>query len=291
MGMRALTTVVAVLVWWAASAIAAEQASTLGAVVVTIWIDDAPGRHPVVIFSHGFHGCATQSRFLTEGLAASGYLVIAPNHRDATCDGGSSHWSDPPEEKLGRPELWTDTVYRDRADDIFHIVDALRSGGPLGDRADLSLLALAGHSLGGYTVLGLAGAWPSWKGLQVKAVLALSPYSQPFIRQGTLAGLTAPVMYQGGTLDLGITPGVARVSGAYDQSPKPKYSIEFAGAGHLAWTNINPKFQGSILAYSRAFLDHYVKGVPASAALTRRDDDVHLLKWSSELGDSDSQKP
>jgi Platelet-activating factor acetylhydrolase, isoform II len=51
---------------------------------VSIWL---PGRGypppwPLIIFSHGFHGCATQSVFLTEALAADGYAVFAPNHRD-----------------------------------------------------------------------------------------------------------------------------------------------------------------------------------------------------------------
>src|ERR1700733_2124126 len=40
---------------------------------------------PVVVFSHGFGGCNTQSVFLMEALANAGYLVVAPNHADASC--------------------------------------------------------------------------------------------------------------------------------------------------------------------------------------------------------------
>ena len=44
------------------------------------------------------------------------------------------------------------------------------------------------------------------------ALLALSPYVQPFLVRGTPAGLGAPVMYHGGTLDFGITPALHRES-------------------------------------------------------------------------------
>jgi dienelactone hydrolase len=52
-----------------------------------VWIPDADAaaRWPVVVFSHGLFECANQSRFITEGIAAAGYLVIAPNHADAIC--------------------------------------------------------------------------------------------------------------------------------------------------------------------------------------------------------------
>ena len=43
---------------------------------------------PLILFSHGFHGCNTQSTFLMSTFAKAGYLVIAPNHKDAVCGGG-----------------------------------------------------------------------------------------------------------------------------------------------------------------------------------------------------------
>ena len=46
--------------------------------------------------------------------------------------------------------------------------------------------ALVGHSLGGYTVLGVGGGWAHWKDPRVKAILALSPYAAPFINKETL---------------------------------------------------------------------------------------------------------
>src|SRR5437879_824972 len=173
-----------------------------------------------------------------QAFAAAGYLVFAPNHADATCHGGHARWRDAPELPFRSPDDWNDSTYRDRADDIRRLIDVIRSDQRFRDRADLSRLGLAGHSLGGYTVLGLAGAWPSWKLGGVKAVLALSPYGQPFVRHKTLAQLSAPVMYQGGTWDFGITPSINKSMGAYEQSPAPKYYVGFTRATHFAWTNI-----------------------------------------------------
>jgi predicted dienelactone hydrolase len=120
--------------------------------------------------------------------------------------------------------------------------------------------------------LGVAGAWPSWKDNRIKAVLAMSPFCSPFVDHGDLAAMRVPVMYQGGTRDLGVTPTVKRLNGAYDHSSSPKYYVEFDGAGHLAWTNMKTGYQEMINNYSVAFFNHYLK---ASDGNTR--DDLKML--------------
>jgi pimeloyl-ACP methyl ester carboxylesterase len=281
-------TFVALLLWMAA-ADAAQNSIKLGGLDVTVWSQEpaAGAPQPVVIFSHGFHGCATQSKFLMEALAAAGYLVFAPNHRDATCQGGSATWMQKPEIPFTELEKWNPSSYRDRGEDIRRLIDAIRTDPRYRTRADLSRLALAGHSLGGYTVLGLGGAWPSWKLDGVKAVLALSPYTQPFSAQKTLGGLSAPVMYQGGTWDLGVTPTVHKAMGSYEQSSAPKYYVEFDKIGHFAWTDAGlATARGGIVAYSLAFLNHYVKGDPANPQLTTKSPGVAVFRYASELGSS-----
>jgi predicted dienelactone hydrolase len=271
---------------------AAERAITAAGLAVTVWQPDRePGEKlPVIVFSHGFHGCATQSRFLATAFAASGYVVFAPNHRDATCAGGSGRLIDRPAVPFAEPRAWDETTYRDRGEDIRRLVAALAADATWQERVDWSRLGLAGHSLGGYTVLGLGGAWPGWKLGGVKAVLALSPYAQPFVAHQTLQGLAAPVMYQGGTRDLGITPALARPMGAYDQSPMPKYFVEFDRAGHLAWADIPSPARGGIIAYSLAFIDRYVKGAKPEAVLTRAASGVAALRYASELGTGEPSK-
>jgi predicted dienelactone hydrolase len=262
---------------------AEETSVPLAGMNVTIWSDGVYNaeKHPVIVFSHGFHGCATQSRFLMEAFASHGYLVFAPNHRDASCDHGRASLLAAPQVPFGHPESWSDTTYRDREEDIRRLIDAIANDDRFAARVDLSRLGLTGHSLGGYTVLGLAGAWPSWRLGGVRAVLALSPYSQPFVVHELLGGLNAPVMYQGGTLDLGITPFLRKNAGAYEQSPTPKYYVEFDNAGHFAWTNIGQTAHGLIVAYSLAFMDHYVKGEAADPILTHTEPGVARLSSSA----------
>lgn len=250
---------------------------------VTVWRPDesTPAALPIVVFSHGFHGCATQSRFLMTALAAAGYVVVAPNHRDATCNGGNSRWLDRSEQRFGNPETWDETSFRDRADDIICLVAALKAEPAWRNLINWQHFGLVGHSLGGYTVLGLGGTWHGWKLDGVKAVLALSPYVQPFLVRQTLAGLDAPVMYQGGTLDFGITPALQKAMGAYDLSPSPKYYVELKGAGHFAWTDLRATFHDPIVAYSLAFLDRYARGSAPTPQLTEATSAVAILRYDS----------
>jgi len=277
----------ALLLWaLAMPACAGEQRVTLGSVAAVAW---TPGEAaslalPLVVFSHGSHGCATQSRFLMRAIADAGYIVVAPNHRDATCDEtGAPRPGASAEAPIARPELWSPETYRGRADDIRKAIDALRQDPAWTRRIDWRHLALAGHSLGGYTVLGLAGAWPAWRLAGVSAVLALSPYTRPFLLHRTLPDLNAPVMYQGGTRDIGLTPVVAQSGGAYALSPPPKYFVEFTDAGHLAWTDRSDEARAGIVAYAVAFLDRHVKGAPAAPVLTEVSADVARLLY--DLGD------
>jgi predicted dienelactone hydrolase len=269
----------------AASARSGETVS-LGGKRAVMWsaVAPAPAKQPVIIFSHGFRGNPRQSGFLLEALAAAGYLVLAPYHQDARERGDGAGRLARLQEKFRKPEKWSDQTYRDRAEDIRQLVAALQTDPRFRDQADLGHLGLVGHSLGGYTVLGLAGAWPDWRLNGVRAVLALSPYTQPFLTHRTLGGLTAPVMYQGGAFDFGITPALRRPQGAYDRTRPPKYYVEFSGAGHLAWTDLRTSQHQQIIAYSRAFLDHYVKGLPAAKALTQRQQGVAVWRYDSELG-------
>ena len=251
-----------------------------------------PEGYPVVLFSHGFMGCGVQSVFLTQGLARAGYFVLAPDHRDAAC--GRSHEGRiferlstiRSEEPFHSPSTWSAATYRDRGADLEAILDTiLKNKSFQGVPIDAGRIGLAGHSLGGYTVLALAGAWPSWKDHRVKAVLALSPYCTPFIAKGDLEHLNIPVMYQGGTLDFGVTPFVRRAGGAYDLTSSPKYFIELDGAGHLAWTNLNRSYQSVVNEYAIAFFDQYLKArvdVDPLAKLLGRPwpDDVKELRYA-----------
>ncbi len=242
--------------------------------------DAAPGcgRLPLVVFSHGLGGCGTQSLFFTEELARHGYVVAAPDHRDATfctVDRGTGNLRNLiPQSSLLDPKQWTPATYADRKNDLEALINALLVDPVFGDAIDSRAIGAAGHSLGGYTVVGLGGGWPGWRDGRIRAVLALSPYVQPYTVHGTLAALRVPVMYQGAPLDLGITPSLDGPKGAYAQTPAPKYFVELRTGTHLVWTGIacdkdhtvracldrpEPRL---ITAYGVAFFDRYLKGMP-----------------------------
>lgn len=266
---------------------AAEQSINLAGMDVAVWSQhrDRGAKQPVIIFSHGFHGCATQSRFLMEAFASAGYLVFAPNHRDASCHDGKAKWIERSKVPFRKARMWNETSFRDRGEDIRRLIEAIQNDDRFHQRVDWTRFGLIGHSLGGYTVLGLAGAWPSWKLSNVKAVLALSPYTQPFVLHDTLRGLSVPVMYQGGTWDYGITPVMHKSMGAYDMSPKPKYYVEFHRMGHFAWADIGRKAaRKAIIAYSVTFMNYYVKGEPPAPPLTQVLPGVAIFRYASELG-------
>jgi pimeloyl-ACP methyl ester carboxylesterase len=111
-------------------------------------------------------------------------------------------------------------------------------------------------------VLALAGGWPSRKLTPVKAALALSPYCDPFLRKGSLDRLGIPVMYQGGTRDIGITPSLKKSGGCYPKTAAPAYLVEFEGAGHFAWTDLTGNHHELINNYSIAFFDKYLRAIP-----------------------------
>jgi len=257
--MLALTALVA-----ASPAPAAELAVTLDGIEAVVWTPDAPvARAPVVVFSHGIALCATQSRYLTQAAARAGYLVVAPQHADRNCVTAGEEPGDS-EGFAGKPAvLWTDGDYRDRRDDVRKVLAAMKADERFRE-ADFARLGLVGHSLGGYTVLGLAGAWPSWKLDGVRAVVALSPYLRPFARTNGIAKLRVPVMFEGGTRDV-FTPFIA---GAYDRAAAPKAYVEFQSTSHYTWTDAGPgeaSTRDAMAAWAIAFLDRHVKGLADTA--------------------------
>lgn len=238
-------------------------------------------RFPVVVFSHGLTGCGTQSVFLTEQLARSGYVVAAPDHRDAGCsvDGTGTLKLVPPEESFFQPEQWTENTYLDRRADVQVVLDWLQRNSGFSSRIDLSRLAMVGHSLGGYTALGLAGAWPSWKDNRFKAMVLLSPYVLPYLAKNRLGDVDIPLMYQGAQFDLGVTPFVAAPTGAYYQAQPPRFFMELRGGSHFEWTvalcggtstveqclALKPNAR-LIVSYAQEFLNRYLRGDTAALA-------------------------
>lgn len=117
--------------------------------------------YPVVIFSHGSGGSRILQLYLTEHLASHGFVVIAPNHAGNTVM-----------ERVLDPDNYDDLVLDSialRPLDILRVIDfmdALNDDGDFAGQLDMEKLAVAGHSLGGYTAMSLGGANLNLAGLR-----------------------------------------------------------------------------------------------------------------------------
>ena len=242
---------------------------------------DTCPRVPLILFSHGLGGCALQSIFITEELARHGYVVAAPDHTDAGCAIGSDDLKIDnirTDNSFLAPGRWTDQSEIDRMRDLREVMRLVADDPQLGRIVDISRVGAVGHSLGGYTVVGMAGGWPAWKTPEIKAVLALSPYVAPYVENGALAHLGVPVMYQGAQFDWGITPSLEGRRGAYAMTAAPKYFAKLKGGTHFEWTNIVCAGQANVAQclahipnanaidrYGIEFLDRYLKGKPGAS--------------------------
>ena len=251
----------------------------------------APGKHPLIVFSHGYTGSGDQTIFLMEALARAGYIVAAPNHADAPAERGKQPAAMP---NFFDPNSWDSTKFFDRKEDVTALVDELIARGRdpqsfLFEHVDEALIGAAGHSLGGYTVLGLAGARPLWRERRVRAVVAYSPYAMPY-DSSALAAVAVPTMLQGGTHDWGITPFLPA---AYAKLPPPKYYLVLMNENHIAWTNLLAIGKSTIevgqsgngkwmVDYTIAFFDQHLRGQDRSALLKQQNPLLDTYRFQAE---------
>jgi predicted dienelactone hydrolase len=281
---------------WASSVFGAQQENvSFAGHTGVVWLPDGMTEtsqaYPLILFSHGWAGSATQSTYICAALADAGYIVIAPNHLDAIVgitpeqfaqDGYRQDWWNTALKSLDASaefrdtvmprffdyENWTDATERGRADDIEAALDFALNQADWKKQVDAQKIGLMGHSLGGYTVLGLAGAWPSWKDARFRCVAALAPYSNPYVYKRTLVGVNIPIFIGVGTLDPGIFPYVTDKEGTYAQIPGPKYLLTLTNATHYTWTDAAREvYRKPITESLTAFFDRYLKGEAAETIL------------------------
>ena len=259
---------------------------------------DAPAlascpRVPLVLFSHDLGGCALQSIFITEELARHGYVVAAPDHRDAGCPIGSDELKPLRTDKwFLSPEEWTDQSDVERLHDLRDTMHLIANDDALAPIVDASNVGAMGHALGGYSVLGMAGAWPAWKTSEVKAVVALSAFVEPYVVRGLLGRMGVPVMYQVARNDRDL-PRLEAENQAFRLTAPPKYFVELKDTAHFdfEWTNLQCLGQSSVAAclknkpnaaaidgYAIEFLDRRLKGKAGAVVDSDRKDVSRYLR-------------
>lgn len=140
------------MIWYPAAAGAHEQPQWIGPPASPLLSagSAAPGaapasgpRRPLVLLSHGTGGTASGLAWLGTALAAHGFVAVAVNHpgnnalEDYTVEGFSLWWL--------------------RAVDLGAVIDAMLKDKTFGSLVDPARIGAAGHSLGGYTVIAVAG--------------------------------------------------------------------------------------------------------------------------------------
>ncbi|EDZ98459.1 putative lipoprotein signal peptide [Burkholderia sp. H160] len=141
-------------IWYPADRTQPETPHDIGAPGHPIFLghaaaDDAPlsaaqPAYPLLLLSHGTGGSADSLDWLAASLAAQGYIVAGVNHpgnnalEPRTRDGFILWW--------------------ERATDLSEVLDGMLADPRFGPRVDTARIGAVGFSLGGYTVLELAGA-------------------------------------------------------------------------------------------------------------------------------------
>src|SRR5690606_22605903 len=107
-------------------------------------VSAAGDRLPLIVLSHGTGGAALTLMWLGQHLAANGFVVAAVNHHGNTAI----------EERHTAQGF---VLWWERAADLSAVIDHMLVDEALGPRIDAGRIGAAGFSLGGYTVLSLAG--------------------------------------------------------------------------------------------------------------------------------------
>lgn len=136
-----------VTVWYPAASEGntADKGSNPAFVGVTV-IPNAPplaGAHPLLVISHGYNGNWRNLSWIAAAMAAEGYIVAAPDH-----PGTTTFDQNPVKAK----KLWQ------RPHDLSRVIDFVTRSPALFGVTDKDRNAALGHSLGGWTVMSLAGA-------------------------------------------------------------------------------------------------------------------------------------
>lgn len=138
-------------VWYPADSAAIEQPQTVGPQASPLFqvgsaspgAKPAPGKFPLILLSHGTGGSAVMLGWLGTALAGHGYIAAAVNHPgnnalEPYTPAGFSLW-------------W------ERATDLTRVIDGMLADAEFGARVDSQRIAAAGFSLGGYTMIEIAG--------------------------------------------------------------------------------------------------------------------------------------
>lgn len=205
----------------------------------------APGRFPLVLFSHGLHSLPEMHAEMASRWAAAGFVVAAPAYPHTN----------------RRTDNFSRSDIRDQPADarlVIHRVGLLnaRPGDPFAGHLALDRIAAAGHSAGGYTTAGLfAPGHP----VELRAGIVISGGG---LTGASFGGPPAALLFVHGDRD-GTVP-IRRGRAAYDRTPWPKAFLTLAGQGHGSFLNPGRTGFTETMTATTDFLRWQLYGDPAA---------------------------
>ena len=222
----------------------------------------APGRFPLLIFSHGMSSLPETYLWLFEGLSARGFVVA-----------GVAHPRDNRNDKSGS---FGDAELVERTRHVRALIDGVTSDALLGSSIDAEKIGIVGHSAGGYTALLSAGGrpdfaqfvggrcrrapaqppdWPRFThdpaalpvaDRRIRAAAAMAPGFGCLFDKDSISAIHVPVRFYQADDDDVLQSGFNATAFAALFTP-PAEVVRIANAGHFIFINTCP-FIMSLLA-------------------------------------------
>jgi predicted dienelactone hydrolase len=212
---------------------------------------ESSGRHPLIVFAHGYALLpATYSRLL-DAWARAGYVVASPIFPLTSADAPRLDESD----LINQPRDVSFVISR-------LIALSARHDGVLAGKIDSTRIAVAGQSDGGVTAL--AAAYDQrFRDSRIRAAIVMS--GARLGGMGAFPQRGPPLLALQGTAD---TINAPATTGAYfSVARRPKYLVWLLGAGHLPpYTTEEPQLE-VVERVTLAFLGHYLLQRPLSVFL------------------------
>ncbi len=264
----------------------------------------ASGKYPFLAFSHGFSGSGLSSTFLTESLAARGWIVACPDHHDSHSFMRIRTGRTGEKDRSGAVNAVKEIThsspserakYMYRPEELSAVIEGMIGSEYFGEYIDNEKIAVGGHSFGGFTSLALCGTIPELFNPSIKAVLMFSTGAASYLfTEEELASVRIPSMLFMGSRERNQKRGEKTMRELSDKIfrnvSSPKYFVEIRGATHFSFSNRLTSGLGSRLLsgsrrefetinlYSVAFLQKYVAGKPGHEEILKKKERP-LLKY------------
>jgi dienelactone hydrolase len=179
----------------------------------------APGRFPLVLFSHGLGGEPENYEPALRRWAAAGFVVAGPAYPHTSHRSGDANVLD---------------IGNQPTDASYVITEVLKQ---FTGQVDPQRIGAAGHSAGGFTTVGLFTAKRDAR-LRAGIVIAGGPMG------GAYTGPAAPLLFVHGDQDSTVSYDTGR--SAYDKDPWPKAFLTLVGHGHTDYLGQGDAFDAAM---------------------------------------------